>query len=155
MFDPETIRWDSESSLMDPLLRMVNYNKFAVAASDFKGTWTSDFSGVQQLYHVYTGQYAGMNINQSKETFQFGSGNTYSWKLLAVNGMVGSMRYAEVKSSGKFTVPNNWQVSFSKIENRARRYHAYFKCIKGARILMMLDADVPGNGMYTGFGRKE
>lgn len=153
-FDPYDIRWDSNTDLMNALIRMSNYNKFAIAASDFTGTWTSDFSGVQQLYSVYTGQYAGMNINQSNETFQFGTGNTYNWKLLAVNGMVGNMKYAEVKSAGKFTVLNNWQISFSKIENKAKKYHAYFKCIKGARLLMLLDADYPGSGIYTAYGKK-
>ncbi|HRF18621.1 MAG TPA: hypothetical protein PK977_10645, partial [Chitinophagaceae bacterium] len=142
------------TDLMNALISMSNYNKFAIAASDFTGTWTSDFSGVQQLYSVYTGQYAGMNINQSNETFQFGTGNTYNWKLLAVNGMVGNMKYAEVKSAGKFTVLNNWQISFSKIENKAKKYHAYFKCIKGARLLMLLDADYPGSGIYTAYGKK-
>lgn len=153
-FDPYDIRWDSNSDLMNPLAQMDNYNKFAIAATDFTGTWTSDFSGVQQLYSVYTGQYAGMNVNQSNETFQFGAGNTYNWKLLVVNGMVGNMNYAEVKSSGKFTVLNNWQISFSKIENKAKRYNAYFRCIKGARLLMLLDADFPGSGIYTAFGKK-
>ena len=154
-FDPYNIRWDSNSDLMNSLAAMDNYNKFAIAASDFTGTWTSDFSGVQQLYSVYTGQYAGMNINQSNETFQFGTGNTYNWKLLAVNGMVGNMKFAEVKSSGKFTILNNWQISFSKIENKAKRYHAYFKCIKGARLLMLLDADYPGSGIYTAYGKNK
>jgi hypothetical protein len=153
-FDPEGIQWDSESDLLKPVAQMVNYNKFAIAASDFKGSWTSDFTGVQQLYHVYTGNYAGMNINQSKETFKFVTGNTYNWELLAVNGVVGNMKYANVKSSGIFTVLNNWQVSFSKIENKARKYHAYFKCIKGARLLLLLDADFPGSGIYTVFGKK-
>lgn len=153
-FDPEGIQWDSETDLLKPLAQMVNYNKFAVAASDFKGSWTSDFTGVQQLYHVYSGNYAGMNINQSKEIFKFGTGNTYNWELLAVNGVVGNMKYANVKSSGIFTVLNNWQVSFSKIENKARKYHAYFKCIKGARLLLLLDADFPGSGIYTVFGKK-
>lgn len=151
-FDPETIRWDSESSLMDHLSRMVSYNKFAVAASDFKGTWTSDFTGVQQLYHVYTGEYAGMNINQSSQTFQFSAGNNYNWKIIAVNGQVGSMRYGQAKSAGKFSVPNNWQVKFSDIEGKPKTYHAFFSCIKGARILHLLDAQYPGSGIYTAFG---
>lgn len=153
-FDPETIRWDSESELMNPLISMVNYNKFAIAASDFKGAWTSDFNGVQQLYHVYTGNYAGMNINQSREEFIFNTGGSYSWKLLAVNGMVGNMKYAQVQSAGKLTVLNNWQVRFSNIENKARSYHAHWSCIKGARLLKLLSADAPGNGIYTIYGKK-
>lgn len=154
-FDPETIRWDSESSLMNALSRMVNYNKFAVAASDFKGAWTSDFTGVQQLYHVYTGNYAGMNINQSSQTFQFGPGNSYSWKILSVNGMVGNMKYAQAKSAGKFSVPNNWQLYLTDIEGKPKTYHAHFSCIKGARILKLLDANAPGSGIYTMFGMQK
>lgn len=152
--DPDAIRWDSESALMNPMIQMVNYNKFAIAASDFKGNWTSDFTGVQQLYNVYTGNYAGMNINQSNQTFQFGAGNTYNWSILVVNGMVGNMKYANVKSTGKFTVPNNWQISFTDIEGKPKKYNAFFSCIKGARLLKLLDADYPGSGMYTIFGKK-
>jgi len=153
-FDPETIRWDSESDLLKPLIQMVNYNKFAVAESDFNGTWTNDFTGVQQLYSVYTGNYAGMNINQSNEEFIFGTGSSYSWKLLVVNGMVGNMKYANVKSAGKFNVPNNWQIRFSKIESGPKTYNAFWSCIKGARLLNLLDARSPGSGIYTVYGKK-
>jgi hypothetical protein len=151
-FDPEAIQWDSESDLMVPLANMTGYNKFAVAASDFKGKWTSDFTGIQQLYNVYTGQYAGMNMHQSNEEFVFGAGSSYNWKLLVVSGMVGNAKFTEVKSSGQFTVPNNWQIQFSKIENKARTYHAFWSCIKGARVLNLLDANAPGSGMYTKYG---
>lgn len=151
-FDPETVRWDSESDLMIPLANMIGYNKFAIAASDFVGKWSSDFTGVQQLYNIYTGNYAGMNINQSNEEFVFNAGNSYNWKLLVVNGMVGNMKYAEVKSSGKFNVPNNWQIHFTKIESGAKTFHAFWSCIKEARILNLLDAESPGSGIYTKYG---
>lgn len=151
-FDPESIKWDSETELLNPIAVMANYNKFAIAASDFKGSWTSDFSGVQQLYHVYTGNYAGMNINQSSETFQFGPGNRYNWKILVVNGMVGNMKYGQAKSAGKFSVPNNWQLYCSDIEGKPKTYYAHFSCIKGARILKLLDANASGSGIYTMYG---
>lgn len=153
-FDPERIQWDSESELMNNLSVMVNYNKFAVAASDFSGVWTSDFSGMQQLYNVYTGNYAGMHINQSKETFEFAGNGSYNWKLLVVNGMVGATNYAQVKSNGQLQLLNNWQVSCTDIEGKPKKYHAFFSCIKGTRLLNLLDADFPGSGMYTVFGRK-
>jgi hypothetical protein len=151
-FDPETIRWDSESDLMNPLAKMTSYNRFAIAAADFQGKWTSDFTGIQQLYYVYTGNYAGMQINQSNEEFVFAAGNSYNWKLLAVNGVIGNVAYNQVKSAGQFTVVNNWQIHFTKIENKARTYHAFWSCIKGARILNLLDADFPGSGIYTKYG---
>ena len=151
-FDPEIIRWDSETDLLIPLANMAGRNKFAVASSDFKGKWTSDFTGIQQLYNVYTGNYAGMNVHQSNEEFIFSAGNSYNWKLIAVNGMVGNMKFDQVKSSGTFTVLNNWQIKFSKIESKAKTYHAFWSCIKGARILNLLDAEYPGSGIYTKFG---
>ncbi len=153
-FDPEAIRWDSNDELLKPLAQMMNYNKFAVAQGDFTGTWTSDFTGVQQMYNVYTGNYAGMNMNQSNEEFVFGSGNSYSWKLLVVNGMVGSIKVANVSSAGKFNVLNNWQVHFSKIESGAKTYNAHWTCIKGARLLNLLNANFPGSGVYTIYGKK-
>ena len=151
-FDPEAIQWDSNTELLIPLSNMAGYNKFAVAASDFGGKWSSDFTGIQQLYNVYTGQYAGMNMNQSNEEFVFGAGNSYNWKLLVVKGMVGNAKFTEVKSSGQFKVLNSWQVHFSKIEDRARTYHAFWSCIKGARVLNLLDANSPGSGIYTKYG---
>lgn len=153
-FDPETIRWDSESDLLKPLVQMVNYNKFAIAESDFHGTWTNDFTGVQQLYSVYTGNYAGMNIHQSNQEFVFGAGNSYRWGLLVVSGMVGNTKYANVKSAGKFSVLNNWQIQFSKIESGPKTYNAYWSCIKGARLLHLLDARSPGSGLYEVYGKK-
>jgi hypothetical protein len=150
--DPEAIQWNSESDQLIPLANMAAYNKFAVAASDLKGRWTSDFTGIQQMYNVYTGEYAGMNMNQSSEEFVFNADQSYSWKLLVVNGMVGNSRFNQGKSSGNLTVPNNWQIKFSMIETRARTYHAFWSCIKGARILNLLDADNPGSGIYEKYG---
>ncbi len=153
-FDPETIRWDSETDLLKPLEQMVSYNKFAVAATDFDGTWTSDFTGVQQLYNIYTGNYAGMNMHQSNQEFVFNNGSTYNWKLLVVSGMVGNAKFDQVKSSGTFSLLNNWQVGFSDIEGKPKKYHAFFSCIKGARLLHLLDADSPGSGIYDVYGKK-
>jgi len=171
-FNPESIRWGSISEYMggwvldnsqgktvkadpevfDRLEKMATYNKFAVAASDFTGRWTNDFTGIQQMYHVYSGQYAGMNINQSNEEFDFKAGNTYNWKLLVVNGMAGTVKANQVKSSGTFSVPNNWQIQFSDIEGKPKIYNAFFSCMKGARLLNLLDAQYPGSGIYTQYG---
>lgn len=151
-FDPETVKWDTDSDLLQPLAKMSGYNRFAVAASDFKGKWTSDFSGFQQMYNIYTGNYAGMNTHQSNIIFEFKEDNSYKWKLIAVNGMVGNLKFDQAESSGTFSIPNNWQLKCSKIEKGPKLYHAFWSCIKGARILNLLDADAPGSGMYTQYG---
>jgi hypothetical protein len=106
------------------------------------------------MYQVYTGNYAGMHITQSNEEFVFGDNNTYTWKILLVNGMVGNQNASQAKSSGTFSVPNNWQLHFSKMQMGPKTYHAFWSCIKGARLLNLLDANAPGSGIYSVYGKK-
>lgn len=151
--DIDAIKWDSDIGVLNAMIKMPSYNKFAIAAADFSGSWTSDFTGLQQLYNVYTGASGGMLVNQSHERFDFAAGNSYNWKLLVVNGTVGAMNYAQVKSAGKFSIPNNWQIHFTKIESGPKTYNAHFSCIKGARILWLQDAKYPNS--YTQYGKIE
>ena len=119
------------------LEKMATYNKFAVAPSDLKGHWSNDFSGMTQYVNIYTGADAGATAHASAENFIFGAGNTYNWDLAVASGMVGNLKFQTVKSSGKFSVPNNWQVKFSSIENKPRTYNASFTAVKGARLLWL------------------
>lgn len=152
-FDPDAVGWDASSDIWKPLLALFNYNKFAVGAADLTGTWTNDFSGVLQLYSAVSGNYLGMNANQSKASFVFGAGNSYSWKLLVISGMVGNSQYNQVASKGRFTLKGNWQVTFTDIEGKPRTYNVMFSCIKGGRLLWMEDAGTGGG--YSAYGRKE
>ena len=53
-----------------------------------------------------------MNINQSNQTFVFRASNTYNWKIIAVNGMVGNMKFDQATGKDNFKVLNNWQIYF-------------------------------------------
>jgi hypothetical protein len=123
-----------ESFGWETMEKMINYNKFAIAASDLTGKWTNNFSGIQQYVNARTGADAGMDTHSSVQTFQF-TGAAYKWELTVASGFVGAIKFNNVKSNGKFSVPNNWQVYFSDIEKKPRTYDAQFTCIKGARIL--------------------
>ena len=130
----------------DKMAAMANYNKFAVAASDLSGKWTSNFTGMTQYVNAYTGASAGADTHASNENFEFGAGNTYKWDLGVASGFVGNIKFQSVKSTGRFTSVNNWQVKFSDIEGKPRTYNVQFVCIKGARVLWIGE---------TGFGKKE
>ncbi len=117
--------------------KMANYNKFAVAPSDLKGKWTNDYSGSLSYVNAYTGASAGTDTHASTQEFVFGAGNTYKWDLGVASGMVGNIKFQSVNASGKFSVPNNWQVTFSSIEGKPRTYNASFAAVKGARILWL------------------
>lgn len=114
---------------------MAGYNKFGVAASDLKGKWTNNFSGITQYVNAYTGNSAGMDTHSSAQVYEFGSGATYKWQLSVASGFVGSIKFQNVKSAGKFSCPSVWQIHFSDLEGKPKTYDAFFSCIKGARIL--------------------
>ena len=56
---------------------MATYNKFGVAPSDLKGSWTNKYFGMLQHANIYTGASAGADTHSSAENFVFGAGNTY------------------------------------------------------------------------------
>jgi hypothetical protein len=145
-FEQEFGAYHQTTSGWEQMEKMANYNKFAIAASDLKGKWTSNFTGMQQYVNAYTGASAGADTHASNENFEFGTGNTYKWNLGVASGFVGNIKFQSVKSNGKFSLPNNWQVSFSDIEGKPKTYNTFFSCIKGARVLWIGD---------TGFGKIE
>lgn len=151
--DPDDIRWDTESGLMQPLAAMSNYNKFAVAQTDFTGNWTDHFASNTYYTNIYTGNSAGMSTYTSSQTFEF-TGNRYKWQLVAANSYGGQSAFAQAKGNGIFKVLNNWQVNFSDLEGKPKTFNAYFSAVKGSRILWMIDAQYPGSGIYTGFKKK-
>ncbi|MHB1105675.1 MAG: hypothetical protein ACYCZ2_04860 [Lutibacter sp.] len=136
-FEAEFGPYHESSYGWEKMENIANYNKFAVAASDFQGKWTNDFSGAIQYVNAYTGFDAGMATHASVENFQIGPGNTYKWDLGVASGQVGNIKFQSVKSNGKFSMIGNWQVNFSDIEGKPRTYNAYFSCIKGLRILWL------------------
>ena len=133
------------------MANMVTYNKFAVSSADLVGgTWTSDFTGMTQYVNAYTGADAGANSHASNESFVFGTGNTYKWDLGVASGFVGNIKFQSANANGKFSLPNNWQLYFSKIEGKSKTYDAYFSCIKGNRLLWLSDITYLG---YKAFGK--
>ena len=130
---------------------MAGYNKFAVAASDLPGKWSNNFASNTFYVNIYTGIDV-LSTYASTETFEFGT-TGYNWDLIVTNSSGGSTDVNQSNSSGNYTVPNDWQVYFSNIEDVEKTYDAYFTCIKGARILWLQDAKYPTS--YTSFGRIE
>lgn len=121
----------------DALNNMQEKNKFAVAAGDLKGTWTTDFGAAISYVSVFTGLPAHTDVHSSTESFQCFNGGKYNWELSVANGRIGDIRFASAKSAGTVTVPDNWHVRFSDIEGKPRIYDAMFSCIKGLRILWL------------------
>jgi hypothetical protein len=145
-FEQEFGAYHESASGWDKMEKMANYNRFAVAESDLKGKWTSNFTGMLQYVNTNTGASAGADTHASNENFEFGAGNSYKWDLAVASGFTGNIKFQTVKSAGSFKSVNNWQINFSDIEGKPRTYNVQFTCIQGARILWIGD---------TRFGKKE
>ena len=149
-FEQEFGAYHQTSSGWEKMESMATYNKFAVAPLDLSGKWSNKYSGMTQYVNAYTGASAGANTHASAQNFEFIPGNTYKWDLAVASGMVGNIKFQSVKSAGKFTMPNNWQINFSDMEGKPKTYNAYFSCIKGARVLWLQDVSY---GDYSSYGK--
>ncbi len=127
------------AEVWNKMANMVTYNKFAVSTADLNGAWTSDFSGMTQYVNAFTGADAGASTHASNQSFVFGANSTYNWDLDVASGFVGNIKFQIVKSSGTFSMLNNWQLNFSDIEGKPKTVNLSFTCIKGARVLWIGD----------------
>lgn len=138
--DAERINNDRSGSAAESLnaLRKLSiYNKFAIAASDFNGKWSTNFSASTYYVNVQTGNSAGMSTYSSGQEYEFLEGQTYKWRLTAANTRSGSTSFAQAKGAGTFAVPDNWTIYFSDIEGKPRKYAAQFQATHGGRILIL------------------
>lgn len=127
-----------DDTLLRPLRNLRGLNRFAVAASDLTGTWSSNAGGYTQWVNAFTGLSAGATGFSSNETFEFTGTGTYRWSLAMASGVVGAQTFSGAKSSGRHAMKGNWQISFSDIEGKPRVYNAYFEAGRGGqRILWM------------------
>ena len=64
------------------MANMVTYNKFAMAASDLSGKWTSNFTGMTQYVNAYTGADAGSTLTPLTKTSNLA-------RAMLINGTLG------------------------------------------------------------------
>lgn len=118
-----------------PLLALFGYNRFAVDSADLPGKWTTTFAGTSQYASIYTGRYIGAVTSVAATSYDFAAGNSYNYRTDGATSSLGRTDFSKAESSGKFTLPTNWEIRFSDIEGRPQSFPVHFSCIRGARIL--------------------
>jgi hypothetical protein len=140
--DINNIGWDTESSIWAPLQKMMNYNKFAVAASDLAGQWKSSSGAGIEYYNVYTGNNMGMASASSTTEFIFQNDGNYTSMYKGVDGFNGNNRYAGETYKGKSTVTNWEMVISNRFRGATETFAIQFEAVKGGRILHMYRGNV-------------
>lgn len=147
--DVDQIKWDTNSEIWNPLLKMFNYNKFAVAASDLTGKWASWSGSSVQYVNVYTGLDAGMGHAQSSNEIVFNTNGTYNREYKGVSGSPGTgNKYYGEKNNGNAIV-TNWEIQLTNaFKGETHAFSAYFEAVKGGRILHLYRGNIEDMHLY-------
>jgi hypothetical protein len=142
--DVYNIGWDASSDIWNPLIKMFNYNKFAVSANDLPGNWYSASGSNVQYFYVYTGNNAGMAFSSSTTEFNFYDNGTYKSVYKGVDNTLnspGNRYYGEV-CEGK-SIVTNWQIQLTnRFKGATETFTAQFEAVKGGRILHMYRGNI-------------
>jgi hypothetical protein len=147
--DVNNIGWDTNSEIWNPILKMFNYNKFAVAASDLTGKWASWSGSSVQYVNAYTGLDAGMGHAQSSNEIVFNANGTYNREYKGVSGSPGAgNKYYGEKNNGKAIV-NTWEIQLTNaFKGETHVFAAQFEAVKGGRILHLYRGNIEDMHLY-------
>ncbi len=127
----------------DVLRGMLSRNYFAITQKDLVGQWKGGSSAAVQLYNVYTGANAGMNMAATSDEFTFNSNGAYQSRLVGATGQVGATKFYDQKFSGNFST-TNWEATLTNFASKNTVFLAYFEAVKGGRILHFTDKTASG-----------
>lgn len=145
-FDREFGEYRGKDTAWDRWVAMAGRNRFAIAPTDFVGTWSDNFAGGMSMVFAATGRAAGMLYAGGNTTVSF-DGPRYRMDVAGGSGMVGSIQNQYVSYTGRFSVLDNWTIAFdNNFQGRTRRFHASFEGIRGGRVLSLV-LDEPGGGI--------
>jgi hypothetical protein len=125
------------------LAEMDRYNKFAIGPADLVGKWQNGNTETAQWYYTspagYEG-YAGMTLAATSATFLFNSNGTYTSIHNGATGAVGSMNTFQQEYKGAYKVTNWVITATNRWQGQTGRFDAYFKAVRGGRILLINDS---------------
>lgn len=119
---------------------MDRYNKFAVSSNDVLGTWQDGNTSTMQWYYQHPGgyeSYAGMTVASTSATFNFNADGNYTSIHNGATGKVGSLNTFQQNYKGKYTVTNWNIVATNRWDGKTDNFSAWFKVMRGGRILCM------------------
>ncbi len=138
-FEQEFGAYHETSYGWEKMENMIKRNKFAIAANDLLGKWSTNDYASLTYYYVNTGGTAGTTSTSTADEFTFLQGNNYQSNHSGASGMAGNMKFSSQNYKGKSSV-TNWSVTLTnRFQGATEKYDCYFEAIKGGRILLMTD----------------
>ena len=88
-----TVVRDQDGTDFEPLNKLATYNKFAVAAADLVGGWTSSSGAGIEYVNVYTGGSAGFHHASSTSRFTFRADGSYASEWVGAQNTGGATQF--------------------------------------------------------------
>jgi hypothetical protein len=130
----------------DSFARMLNYNKFAVAAADVAGgVWREGGSSSMDYYNIATGGYVGTSVAAGSSRFMFRPDGTYNCELqYYINGKGGKSNY-----KGKYTI-NQWEAVLTgqQSQDDNGQFWCSLEAVRGGFILHLVHKKYTGGQAY-------
>lgn len=138
-FEREFGAYRNEEFGWDKLVNMQKYNRFAVAAGDLAGEWTStDFASLS-YYYVSSGGFAGATATSIANSFVFANAGNYQSDHAGASGVVGNQKFSRTVYKGKYTTDNRKITLTNRFNGATEIYDCSFTAVKNGRILRMND----------------
>lgn len=136
---------DQDGTDFEPLNKLATYNKFAVAAADLVGDWTSSSGAGIEYVNVYTGGSAGFHHASSTSRFTFRADGSYASEWVGAQNTGGATQFGGENYKGAVAV-TDWEVTMTnRWKGATESYAAMFEAVKGGRLLYLTR-----NGTTTG-----
>jgi hypothetical protein len=131
----------------EDFIKMLNYNKFAVAQKDLIGKWKSFDAASMSYYSIYTGDYGGMSTAATNDEFIFNNNGTYQSEHTGTITFNGKVSHGKSVYKGIFSV-NDWNLKASNREaNDPGEFSCQFEAVKGGCMLRIINKTFTGMGM--------
>ncbi|HEX2630985.1 MAG TPA: hypothetical protein VHM26_18340 [Chitinophagaceae bacterium] len=138
-FEKEFGAWHEESYGWEKMSDMQFRNRFAVAAGDITGAWSTTSHSSLSYYYVNTGGYAGATATATAHDFTFMSNGTYESDFAGASGVVGNQQFSRQQFKGKATV-TNWKMTLTnRFKGQTENFDCHFEAVKNGRILVLID----------------
>lgn len=121
----------------EQMQKLTRLNMFVVPAKELNGRWSSSFASAAEMYHVGSGNYAGLAVAAASLDISFDSGN-YQSRSKATSGRIGAIQSSSDSEAGSYQL-NGSKLTLLPQGKEKTVYLAWFEAVRGGMMLHLVN----------------
>jgi hypothetical protein len=121
----------------EQMQKLTRLNMFVVPAKELNGRWSSSFASAAEMYHVGSGNYAGLAVAAASLDISFDNGN-YQSKSKATSGRIGAIQSSSDSEAGGYQL-NGSKLTLLPQGKEKTVYLAWFEAVRGGMMLHLVN----------------